>query len=305
MYLEYYGLRELPFSITPDTSFFFAYDSHQEALNVLLVALRTGEGFIKIVGEVGHGKTLLCRKLLNELGGDFVTAYVPIPHLTPEGLRLALACELGLDVSVARTQEQLGRCLAERLLELAAEGKRVVLFLDEAQQLPDETFEAARLLTNLETEKRKLLQIVLLGQPELNRRLHNPSIRQLMQRIGFSYELRPLSGESVERYIRHRLHVAGYRGSPLFTPRAVRRIHAASRGTPRLINILCHKAMLAAFGDGAAPVTHRHVRRALADTDGLSTSTPRRWQYAGAAAVALSGGIGLCWQFARVLGGVP
>ncbi len=266
MYLDFFGLAEPPFSLTPDTHFFFEYASHHEALNVLTVALRSGEGFIKVTGEVGLGKTLVCRKLLNSLGEDFVTAYIPNPHISPASMRIALADELGIEQELVATQEQLLRRITYRLLELAKAGKRVVLCLDEAQELPDQTLEAVRLLTNLETEKFKLLQVAMFGQPELDERLADLKMRQLKQRITYSHTLKPLTREAVKAYVNHRLHAAGYRGAPLFTPSALDLINQYSGGTPRVINVLCHKALLSAFGPGDTVVTDKHVRAAVADT---------------------------------------
>lgn len=277
MYLEHFGFKEPPFSLTPDTHFWFDNPSHQEALNVLTMALRSGEGFVKVTGEVGLGKTMLCRKLLNSLGEGFTTAYIPNPHLSPASMRVAFAEELGLEVGGTKTQEQLLRTIAHRLLELARAGQRVVLCLDEAQELPDQTLEAVRLLTNLETEKFKLLQVVLFGQPELERRLAQPHLRQLRQRITFSYELKTLSRDATERYVNHRLRVAGYRGAPLFAPAALDAIYKAADGTPRLVNILCHKALLAAFGPGANQVVRVHARAAIEDTVHADGSVRRGW----------------------------
>src|SRR6059058_5876052 len=187
MYTNHFGLREAPFGITPDTSFFFGSPRSQEALNTLLVAARGGEGFIKITGEVGTGKTLLCRKFMATLGEGFVTAYIPNPYLEPRTLMLALADELEVAYERDIDQHQLLKAITHRLLQRAVEGKRVLLCLDEAQAIPIETLEALRLLTNLETQKRKLLQIVLFGQPELDHNLALDSIRQLAQRITFHY----------------------------------------------------------------------------------------------------------------------
>ena len=266
MYLEHFGLREYPFSLTPDTDFFFAGASHRDALNVLQVALRSGEGFIAVSAEIGLGKTLLCRLLLRQLDGDFATAYVPDPQLSPRALRIALAEELGLDVDDAWTDEQLLRRVQRFLLEQAAAGRRVVLLLDEAHQLPPQTLESVRLLTNLETEKSKLLQVVLFGQPELDRRLAQPSLRQLRQRVGFHCSLAPLDRDAAAVYIAHRMNVAGCTVDPLFSRGAVNAIHAGSGGTPRVINLLSHKALMAAFGRGDYVVNTVHARRALADT---------------------------------------
>ena len=220
MYQEYFGLTEAPFSITPDTSYFYAHGHYSEALNTLLVALRTGEGFIKVTGEVGTGKTLLCRKLLNTVEERFVTAYIPNPMLTPYGLQSAVADELGLDMTRHYGHHQLLKMINNRLLELTAEGKNVVLCIDEAQAMPVETMEGLRLLTNLETEKQKLLQVILFGQPELDDNLNEKNIRQLKQRITFSYQLKPIDREGMESYLVHRLGVAGYKGSNLFDVKA-------------------------------------------------------------------------------------
>ncbi|MHB1240407.1 MAG: ExeA family protein [Gammaproteobacteria bacterium] len=297
MYLEHYRLREPPFALTPDTGFFFSHASHQEALNVLLVALRSGEGFIKIVGEVGTGKTLLCRMLLNTLGPDFVTCYVPDPLLTPSALRLAVAEELGIRCARNIGQHGLLKRIHERLIGLADEGKQVVLCLDEAQSLPDDSLESLRLLTNLETEKFKLLQVVLFGQPELDRRLARPALRQLRQRITFAHSLQPLDRAGAEGYVRHRLQIAGHQGPALFTPRALAKLHRSSGGYPRLLNILCHKALLAAYGTGAAAVGTPHVRRAIQDSVHPGTRSwfpiSERIVRAAGLALALTAGIGL------------
>ncbi len=267
MYLNHFGLREFPFNLTPDTGFFFRYGSHQEAYNVLLVALRTGEGFIKVTGEVGTGKTLLCRLLLKTLGDDFVTAYLPNPFLTPAALHMALADELGINYTRNMGQPRLLKLISARLIDLSAAGKHVALLIDEAQTLPSNTLEALRLLTNLETEKSKLLQVVLFGQPELNQRLQSHELRQLRQRITFAHHIVPIGLHGFEGYITHRLNVAGYQGPPLFNRRSLVALHRASRGIPRLINILCHKALLAAYGRGDITVLPVHVRMAAHDTE--------------------------------------
>lgn len=268
MYLQHFGLRELPFSLTPDTGFFYAWRSHREALNVLLVALDNGEGFLKVTGEVGLGKTLLCRMLLNALTEPFVTAYIPNPHLSPGAMRQAIVDDLGIELNNRATQNDVVRAMTRRLIELAREGRRVVVILDEAQELPEKTLEAVRLLTNLETEKRKLLQVVMLGQPELDRRIAEPGLRQLRQRITFSYTLAPLDEQGVRNYVRHRLRVAGHRGGALFDTAALKCIFRGSRGTPRLVNVLCHKAMMAAYGRGEDQVGADHAALAVRDTEG-------------------------------------
>lgn len=267
MYLRHFGLKEFPFSITPDTSFFFSSDSSQEALNTLLVAVRTGEGFIKITGEVGTGKTLLCRKLMNALGDEFYVAHIPNPSLDAISLFWVLCDEFGIEgASPNSSAHQLVRAINEKLLELAREGRRAVICLDEAQSMPIETLEALRLLTNLETEKRKLLQVIIFGQPEVEHKLSHPSIRQLKQRIAFHYELSPLARSEMDFYLHHRMVVAGYQGNRVFSPMAVRTLERKSRRVPRLVNILAHKALLSAFGRGSRTVGMRDVSAAARDT---------------------------------------
>jgi MSHA biogenesis protein MshM len=266
MYKAHFGLFELPFGITPDTSFFFGCSSYQEALNTLLVAAKAGEGFIKITGEVGTGKTLMCRKFLTALDDSFVTAYIPNPFLEPRTLMLALADELEISLEKDAEQHQILKAINRRLLILAREGKRVILCLDEAQAMPLETLEALRLLSNLETEKRKLLQIVMFGQPELDRKLQLDSIRQLTQRISFHYRLTPLTRDDLEFYVSHRLKVAGYAGNRLFAKDAIKQLYKTSGGVPRLANILSHKALMATYGEGKQLVRARHVREAAKDT---------------------------------------
>jgi MSHA biogenesis protein MshM len=291
MYLTHFGLREVPFGITPDTSFFFTAPHSQEALNTLLVAARNGEGFIKITGEVGTGKTLLCRKFMATLDDEFVTAYIPNPYLEPRTLMLALADELSLVLPRDIDQHQLLKAITHRLVELAKDGKRVLLCLDEAQAIPLESLEALRLLTNLETEKRKLLQIVLFGQPELNQNLTLNSIRQLAQRITFSYHLGPLTRDDLDYYLAHRLRIAGFTGSRLFSQGAVRTLFARTKGVPRLVNILAHKGLMLAYGQGTQQVSARHIAAAAADT--LGPARPwTRWA-AAAAAGAVAAGLGL------------
>ena len=266
-YLRHLGLRELPFGITPDTSYFFASRSIQEALNTLLVAVSNGEGFIKITGEVGTGKTLLCRKFLSTVSGaaGWVSAYIPNPNLEPRGLLLALAEELGFPGDSVEAH-RLTKDLMQRLLDVARQGKRVVLCMDETQAMPLATLETVRLLTNLETEKRKLMQVVLFGQPELDRNLASASVRQLRQRITFQYRLKALDRKEVARYVAHRLAIAGYAGPALFSPAALKELHAASGGVPRLVNILAHKSLLLVFGEGGREAERRHVQSAVEDT---------------------------------------
>ena len=297
MYKTHFGLRELPFGLTPDTSFFLACSNYQEALNTLLIAAKNGEGFIKIAGEVGVGKTLLCRKFMASLDKSFVTAYIPNPYLEPRSLMMALADELSIQLKKDVDQHQLLKSINHRLLVLAREGKRVLLCLDEAQAMPVETLEALRLLTNLETGKRKLLQIVMFGQPELDRKLQQESIRQLNQRIAFHYYLGPLTKDDMESYVSHRLSVAGFTGSRLFDRTALKALYKASTGIPRLVNILAHKALMLAYGEGKHEISARHVQAAASDTD-AAKRRPWPWVWASFAALSLlAAGTSVGWAY--------
>jgi MSHA biogenesis protein MshM len=269
MYLTHFGLAEPPFGITPDTAFIYAGDAHQEALNTLLIGLSGGEGFIKITGEVGTGKTLLLRRFLATLGENHVVAYLPNPMLEPRILLLAIAEELGLQLESVDYQFHLVKSINQHLLEMADQGKTVVVCLDEAQCMPLESLETLRLLSNLETEKRKLLQVVMFGQPELDEKLANPSVRQLRQRIVYHYRMPGLREHEAEHYLAHRLRVAGHPGGNVFSPAASRLIYRLSDGIPRLINILAHKSLLLAFGEGKTLVGRGHAQLAGRDTEGL------------------------------------
>lgn len=272
MYLSHFGLSEFPFGLTPDTQFIFSGSAHQGGLNTLLVAWESGEGFIKVTGEVGTGKTLLCRRFLAAVGEDTVAAYIPNPQMEPRALLASVAEELGAQPGTDAAF--LIKSINKRLLELALAGQRAVVCIDEAQTMPPLTLESLRLLSNLETEKRKLLQIVLFGQPELNDMLSATSARQLRQRITFTHEIDPLPREELAGYLDHRLHIAGYRGPSPFEPAAVRSLYRYSRGTPRLVNILAHKCLLTAFGSGVHRIDKHMVKRAAKDTEGVR---PLRW----------------------------
>jgi MSHA biogenesis protein MshM len=275
MYLYHFGLKELPFTLTPNTNFFLALQPHNEALAVLLTALKTGEGFIKVVGEVGTGKTLLCRKLLNEIPDHFVTAYIPNPYLTPDELRRSVASELGIKQALRMSSQLLTQRIQERLLTLHSQNHSVVVILDEAQALPEESLEALRLFTNLETESRKLLQVVLFAQPEIDERLNETKFRQLRQRITFSYQLRAMTTNEVEHYITHRLQVAGYKGAALFNHNLANKIAKISHGIPRLVNVLCHKMLMLSYGEGSYQLTKKHLSIAVKDTEGI---TPKSYK---------------------------
>jgi len=271
MYREHFGLDKAPFSITPDTAFAYPSSSQRDALNILLMTTDSGEGFIKITGEVGSGKTLLCRRFLarlaaaNETKRRFRTAYIHNPCLSPHALLMAIAMELKVRVHNPDSDHSLLDAINRALLRAAARGEQVVVCLDEAQAMPVETLESLRLLSNLETEQRKLIQVVLFGQRELDAQLARDNLRQLRSRITFQYQLGTLSLAETICYLQHRVTVAGYRGGLLFGEAAARAIHRAARGLPRRINILAHKALLAAYGQGAHSVNAAHVRAACDD----------------------------------------
>ncbi len=264
MYEQYYGLSEKPFSLTPDTEFFYRSVTHQEALNVLLVAIRGGDGFIKVTGEVGTGKTLLCRKLLDALEPEYNTVYIPNPYMNCNALLHALLHEMG--ISDRLEKDNYLACINDYLIENARKNRGSVIILDEAQAMPEQSLEAIRLLSNLETGKQKLVQIVLFGQPELDQRLARSSIRQLRQRIMHAYQLQPLNPGSVRSYLQYRIRSAGYRGPELFDHGALRRLYQFSRGVPRVINVLCNKAMMLSYASGEFYVRRKHIEAAAADS---------------------------------------
>ncbi len=289
MYLGHFSLREAPFSITPDSAFFYPHESAQAALNTLLVALRGGEGFLKIVGEVGCGKTVLCRQLLKTLQGEFVTAYIPNPDMGPDDLLMALSAELSIKLVPPISRHSVLNSLRDCLLQHALQDRRVVVCIDEAQAIPLRTVESLRLLSNLETEKRKLLQLVLLGQPELDAKLARPEIRQLMQRITFSEYLGPMAADRVPVYLTHRLTTAAldiHTDVHVFEPAAAKAIARASGGVPRLINVLAHKCLMLAYGENVHRVNAAHVKLAAQDTPGIHSHRPwwrRVWAWGRAA----------------------
>jgi general secretion pathway protein A len=260
MYTEHYGLREKPFSLTPDPRYLYLSTSHCEALAHLLYGIEQGEGFIAVTGEVGTGKTTLCRTLLERLGPDTEVAYLFNPRLSGVELLEAISRELALPPEGTRAQllDQLNRFL----LDASRRGRRVLLLVDEAQNLPIETLEELRMLSNLETTTEKLLQIVLFGQPELDALLDSPELRQLRQRIGVRWRLESLSDPEAGDYVRHRLRVAAGGDTELFTPAALRELRRRSRGVPRLVNLLADRALLAGYADGSLRVERAHVGRA-------------------------------------------
>ncbi|OGA70689.1 MAG: hypothetical protein A3G81_17845 [Betaproteobacteria bacterium RIFCSPLOWO2_12_FULL_65_14] len=297
MYLEHFGLDEPPFRITPHTDFFFEGADRGATLEALIYAVLHDEGIVKVSGEVGSGKTMLCRVLMERLPPHVETIYLATPSLAREEILHAIADELQLKFSAERTAVAL-RELQEHLIRLYADGRRVVILIDEAHVMPDETLEQVRLLSNLESSRHKLLQIVLFGQPELDATLAKTTLRQLRDRVTHSFRMRPLAPPEVAKYLSFRMRAAGYRGPDVFAPRAIARVARAAAGLTRRINILADKALLAAFTEGGHAVTGRHVRAAVADCEfaQLPPGNRRAW-YAAAAAVAAGVLIGVALQW--------
>jgi type II secretory pathway predicted ATPase ExeA len=288
LYLEHFGLSETPFRITPHTDFFFDGADRGATLEALIYAVLHDEGIVKVSGEVGSGKTMLCRVLIERLPKEVETIYLATPSLGKDEIIHAIADDLKLAFSQDRRAVAL-RELQERLIELYGAGRRVVVLIDEAHVMPDDTLEQVRLLSNLESNRHKLLQIVLFGQPELDATLAKPHLRQLRDRITHSFRMRPLSLAETANYISFRMRAAGYRGPDVFQPSATALIARASHGLTRRINILADKSLLAAFTENSHAVGVRQARAAIADSEFASGGTrrvPRGAIYAAAALVA-------------------
>ena len=270
MYLEYYGLTEPPFDITPNPRFLFYSARHREAFNHLLYGIKERKGFVQLTGEVGAGKTTLCRALLEQLSSmsaHYATALILNPMMNPEELVKAIAVEYGLPVNGLDRLDTIG-VINQFLLQQAAAGRDTVLIIDESQDLTDDLLEQVRLLSNLETDSRKLLQIVLMGQPELRDRLNRPNLRQLRQRITVRYHLPPLNRLETTQYIQHRLQIAGAKEQLHFTQPALWRLYRYSQGIPRLLNAICDKALLAGYVHQQDRINFRLVSRAVRELEG-------------------------------------
>jgi MSHA biogenesis protein MshM len=286
LYLEHFGLKEAPFRITPHTDFFFDGADRGATLEALLYATLHEEGIVKVVGEVGSGKTMLCRVLIERLPAHVETVYLANPSFTRDEILHAVAEELGIEFARERVTGAL-HALHDRLIESYGQGRRTVILIDEAHAMPEETLEQVRLLSNLETSRHKLLQIVLFGQPELDEVLALASLRQLKDRITHSFRMRPLQTAEVATYLSFRMRAAGYRGPDLFAPAAVTLIARGAGGLSRRINILADKSLLAAYSEGAHAVGTRQVRAAIADSEFAPRwRAPRAAAAFGAAAAA-------------------
>jgi len=273
MYYKYFGLNQPPFKITPDTSLFFPGGNRGAVLEALIYAITEGEGIVKVVGEVGSGKTMLCRMLEVELPENVEVVYLANPSLSPENILHAIAFELKLNVTETDNRLKVMNELQSYLLDRHADNRQIVVFVEEAQGMPIATLEEIRLLSNLETTQNKLLQIVLFGQPELDEKIATREIRQLKERITYSFLLAPFKVDEVRDYLNSRLRTCGYRSENVFSPSAVRAISKYSTGLLRRINILADKALLAAYASNTHKVTRGHVKVAARDSEFLKSRT--------------------------------
>src|SRR5262245_14376068 len=285
MYAAYFGLTERPFSLAPDPRYLYLSDAHREALAHLLYGLGEGGSFVQLTGEVGTGKTTVCRALLEQLPPEVDVAMIFNPRLTSVELLGAVCDELRVSYPAGTTSTKvLVDALSQALLDAHARGRRTVLIIDEAQNLSARVLEEIRLLTNLETTKEKLLQVILIGQPELAEHLSRRNLRQLAQRVTARYHLRSFTEEESQKYVLHRMEIAGQR-QPIFTKQAIRTAHRLSRGTPRLLNTICDRALLGAYATGQTKVKEAVVRRAAKEV--LGSRRTSRWLTAAATAVLL------------------
>jgi type II secretory pathway predicted ATPase ExeA len=284
MYERYYGFSEKPFSLTPDPKYLYRSESHANAFDLLQYAIRRREGFVVVTGDIGTGKTTLCRALLEQIDRTTFTALVLNPFLTEQDLLKRILQDFGVisrdEMKTGRlatvTKQELIETLYDFLLSLIPLKASAVLIIDEAQNLPLPVLEQIRILSNLETDKEKLLQIILVGQLNLQPLLRSPGMRQLDQRVSIRYELQPLDGEAVAAYVAHRLTIAGGHASVAFTAKALRQVHRWSGGIPRLINLICDRALLAGYSIRANRITPEMVTRAATSLDVQSPTAPRR-----------------------------
>lgn len=299
MYYPHFGLKEPPFKITPNTDFFFSGGNRGAVLDALVYAITNGEGIIKVVGEVGSGKTMLCRMLQTILPAHIESIYLANPSMAPEDVLHAIAFELQLKLPKNADRLKVMQQLQMYLLERHAQGHQVVIFVEEAQGMPLATLEEIRLLSNLETKQDKLLQIVLFGQPELDVNLNETHIRQLRERITHSFQLGPLHTKDIGDYLIFRLRAAGYHGPHLFTEAAIKHLSKAAQGLVRRVNILADKALLAAFAENLYQVTPKHVKAAIKDSEFGNTAKgiPKLYLWGIASLILLSGALIVIWPY--------
>ena len=266
MYEEYFGLDRPPFKITPDTSLFYEGGKRGDILAALVYAIHRGEGIIKVVGEVGSGKTMLCRMLQLKLPDTVEIVYIANPSVSPEDILFVIAHELSLSVSRDASKHEVMHQLHDYLLQRHMENKQVVLFIEEAQGMPIDTLEEIRLLSNLETDQHKLLQIILFGQPELDQNLSQQSIRQLRERITHNFNLEPLTQDEIHNYLNFRMREVGYTGPELINRSVAKKVEQHSEGLLRRINIIADKILLSAFAEGTHNLSAKHVSAAVNDS---------------------------------------
>jgi general secretion pathway protein A len=268
MYREFFGLKEKPFSVTSDPNFLFLSRVHKEAFSHLIYGIKERKGFLEITGEVGAGKTTLCRALLNQLDSNTKSAFIFNSTLPELQLLQAIVEDYGLVIE-KRAKGAMLRQFNDFLIEELTKGNNVILIIDEAQNLKNSMLEEIRMLSNLETEKAKLFQIILVGQPELKNKLNSPSLRQLRQRIGVRFHITPLEKDEVPQYIYHRLAVAGSKGDIKFAADAIERIYSYSGGIPRIINMVCDKALLLAYVMETKDITLSLIQRSVNEIEGI------------------------------------
>jgi len=289
-------MKKIPFGHTPDTELFYQTKTHVDALNVLLFSINSGEAFCKIIGEVGTGKTMLCRILIRKLEKQRKLAYIPNPNLSVKSLHYALAKELGLRIKSDSRDDQISQSIQKKLITLNKKHGPVVLVIDEAQAMSDETLEALRLFTNIETEQQKLLQIVLFAQPELDTKLSKNNLRQLNQRISFSYRLKRLTINQVYCYVKHRLTRVNLASTPNFNLLGATLLHYFSKGTPRIINTICHKALLLGYAKDQKAITLVNLVKASIDTESVDRFLIRHFKwFVGLVLMVMSGSVFAYW----------
>ena len=295
MYYSHFGLTQPPFRITPNTEFFYSGGNRGPILEALIYAISQGEGIVKVTGEVGSGKTMLCSMLQARLPPNVETAYIANPSVSPEEILHAIALELHLKPPREAGHLELMQTIHAHLLERHAQDKQVVMFVEESQSMPIATLEEIRLLSNLETAHNKLLQIVLFGQPELEDNLRQPQIRQLRDRITHSFRLSPLNHDEIRDYLNFRMRAAGYRGPDLFSRSLIKTIAKASHGLTRRINLLADKALLAAFAENTHTVSLKHVKAAVRDSEFSDYEPPQpRFKFGLALSfLAIGAGLGI------------
>jgi len=269
LYLDFYNLKEPPFSITPDPSFFYLSDTHQSVLEKILYGITSRLGFVLLIGEVGTGKTTICRCILDTLGENAKTVYIINPSLSGKEIISTILDDLGVDYQSNSTKKDLICSLNNFLLSTSQE-KPVVIVIDDAQTMSTDTLENLRLLSNLETDKMKLIQMVLIGQPELVETINLPEMRQLKQRIAMHCRLEPIRQEEVEQYISRRLFIAGDKGRIRFGAKAIKMIYQSSGGVPRILNKICDYALLAAYISNNFSVEPAYIKKALKEMGNLN-----------------------------------